>query len=93
MPVIMKTYGHIQIEKEALKLMKGQALMQIPGVDKEMSMSLKDHDKIQIEMFKKKLEDPNLKPSMRDAVEKMILFLQQPPDKRKIVVVDNEDES
>ena len=93
MPVIMKTYGHIQIEKEALKLMKGQARMQIPGVDKQISMSPGEKDKRNIELFKKELEDPNLAPSKKDMLQKMLLLYQSSPEERKITVGDNEDKS
>ena len=92
-PVIMKTYGHIQIEKEALKLMKGQARVQIPRVDKEVTISSSEKDKNRLELLKKKLEDPNLNPSERNTIEKMLLLYQSSPEERKITVGDNEDES
>jgi len=92
-PVIMRTYGHIQIEKEALKLMKGQAIMQIPGVDKKLAMSLEDDSKGKIAFLKKKLESPDITPHEKSAFEKAIRYFELPPETRKMRIVKEEDES
>ena len=66
-PIIMKTYGHIQIEKEALKLMKGQFRMQNPDADELMS-ALPGEDK-SLYVVEKMLKLDDLEPEKRKKLE------------------------